>query len=78
MCSPSTSPGLDERHGCCGQSLSLSLSLSLRSFSKKGSTPTPWARGLRDQIQIRARQRQIHSVYSAQRAIRTMVLDMMG
>ena len=27
-------------------------------ISKQGSTPTPWARGLRDQIQKRARQRQ--------------------
>ena len=45
-------------------------------FSKQGSTPTPWARGLRDRIQKRALQTQkSFRVYSAQRGIETMVSD---
>ena len=47
-------------------------------LSKQGSTPTPWARGLRDQIQRRALQTQkiLHAQgYSAQRGIETMVSD---
>ena len=47
--------------------------------SKQGSTPTPWARGLRDQIQKWALQTQktlyISRVFCAQRGIETMVSD---
>ena len=42
--------------------------------SKQGSTPTPWARGLRDQIQkghSRHRKSFIHRFYTAQRGIET-------
>ena len=46
-------------------------------FSKQGSTPTPWARGLRDQIQKWALQAEtfISRVFCAQRGIETMVSD---
>ena len=48
-------------------------------LSKQGSTPTPWARCLQDQIQKRALQTQkipfMHRVYCAQRRIETMVSE---
>ena len=50
-------------------------------INKQGSPPTPWARGLRDQIEKRAGQRQktlyssSHRIYSAQKGIGTMISD---
>ena len=47
-------------------------------FSKQGSTPTPWARRLQEQIQKgRSRHRKsfMHRVYSARRGIETMVSE---
>ena len=58
-------------HMFCGWPIYIQL-------SKQGSTPTPWARGLQDQIQRRrARDRKpfMHRVCSAQRGIETMVSD---
>ena len=52
--------------------------IDLLLISKQGSTPTPWARGLRDQIQKWALQTQktfVSRVFCAQRRTETMVSD---
>ena len=65
----------------CGTGLPLCSPPNFRRIrTPQGSTPTPWARGLRDQIQKRAlhcrfrhRKSFMHRVHSARRVIEAMV-----